>query len=52
MDSKTERQKRLAVERDYWRRSAILNCAADAPVLDENFRHVIDLARALQKIDH
>ena len=44
------RQKRLAVERDYWRRCALLNCTADAMVTDEDFRYIIDLARALQKV--
>ena len=53
MDSKKViRQKRLAVERDYWRRCALLNCAADEMRTDDDFRHIINLARAIQNINH
>lgn len=53
MDSKkTDRQKRLAVERDYLRRCALLNCTADQMRTDDDFHRIINLARALQKIKH
>jgi hypothetical protein len=30
----------------------LLNCAADEMRTDDDFRHIIDLARAIQKINH